>query len=491
MFFMELALGQYSGCGPTRLFGRMAPIFKGLGYAMLLTTFFITIYYNVIMAWSVYYIFAGFQSELPWSQCNNESSKFCVDASSTSANVTVSMSPPEDYFTSVMLGYVPGETSWSNFGLPKIELVVCLFVAWLIVCLSLIKGVQSSGKVVYFTSIFPFVVLFILFVVGMTLEGAGEGIKFYVTPDFEKLKDFKVWSAAATQIFFSLGPAFGGLVTLASYNKFDNNCHSNAIFVSIMNCCTSVFAGFVVFSVLGFMAHNMGVTVEKVVQGGPTLAFVTFPDAVSKMPFPQIWSFLFFTMLITLGLDSMFTLVETLTTAIFDHFKSLRGKKGLVVTSVCSLGFLCGVSMCCPGGILMFTLIDATCADWNILLFALLEVVLVSWIYGAEKFLGNISEMGIKLPTATKYYWLICWRLVTPLILLTLLVLSFINNSEVKFSDYLFPDEVQAMGWLIGIATALFLPIMGGLQILKRQRKGLPLGLALFRPTEKWLPNKN
>ncbi len=70
MFFMELVLGQYSGCGPTRLFGRMAPVFKGLGFAMIGVTFYVAIYYNMIIAWTLFYMFAGFRSVLPWSACN-------------------------------------------------------------------------------------------------------------------------------------------------------------------------------------------------------------------------------------------------------------------------------------------------------------------------------------------------------------------------------------------------------------------------------------
>ena len=159
--------------------------------------------------------------------------------------------------------------------------------------------------------------LIILFAFGMTLDGAMDGIKFYVTPDFKKLADIDVWIAAANQIFYSLGPTFGGLVTLASYNKFDNNCHRDALVVAFLNCGTSVFAGFVVFSILGFMAHESGEDVQNVVKSGAALAFVAYPEAVSKMgesPIPQIMAFLFFSMLLTLGLDSMFTGVKTVTT---------------------------------------------------------------------------------------------------------------------------------------------------------------------------------
>lgn len=105
---------------------------------------------------------------------------------------------------------------------------------------------------VYFTATFPYVVLTILFVRGITLEGALTGIMYYLTPQWDKILNAKVsgdkgwqvaggqvvlrdtalttsplqvWGDAASQIFYSLGCAWGGLITMASYNKFHNNCY--------------------------------------------------------------------------------------------------------------------------------------------------------------------------------------------------------------------------------------------------------------------------
>ena len=204
-------------------------------------------------------------------------------------------------------------------------------------------------------------ILIILFGYGLSLEGSGNGISFYLTPKPEKLLKISVWKDAAIQIFYSLGLGGGGLTTLSSYNKFKNNCQRDTIIVCLINCGTSFFAGFAIFAILGYMANVQGVDVGDVVKTGPGLAFIAYPDALSLMgdtPVPQIMSFLFFTMLLTLGIDSMFTVVETITTCIFDHFNQLVPYKAAVVTLTCFVHFVLGLSMCADGGFLMFNLFN-------------------------------------------------------------------------------------------------------------------------------------
>ena len=93
----------------------------------------------------------------------------------------------------------------------------------------LAKGIKSSGKVVYFTATFPYVILLILLVRALFLDGAVEGLKFFFVPRWEEMLDWTVWRNAAEQMFFSLSVSWGGLITFGSYNKFKNPVHHQAL----------------------------------------------------------------------------------------------------------------------------------------------------------------------------------------------------------------------------------------------------------------------
>ncbi|KAI0235333.1 Sodium- and chloride-dependent glycine transporter 1 [Lamellibrachia satsuma] len=285
LFYMELAFGQYASLGPITIW-RVSPLFKGIGYSMVVLTLIVSIYYNVIMAFTIHYLFASFTSTLPWAACSatwtncvdnrfndtRNQSAFANPGDNSSAFTTPSMKgPAQVYWESDVLG-MNNDTSIGNLGGIQWRLCLSLILAWIIVFLCIAKGIKSSGKVVYFTATFPYVMLFILFIRGVTLPGAGQGIVYYLRPDFHRMAHVTVWKDAAVQILYSLGPGFGTLLTMGSYNKFHNNCYKDAVIVSLINCGTSVFAGFVIFSVLGFMAHTHNVDVGRVVDSGESSA---------------------------------------------------------------------------------------------------------------------------------------------------------------------------------------------------------------------------
>jgi solute carrier family 6 amino acid transporter-like protein 5/7/9/14 len=129
--------------------------------------------------------------------------------------------PADEYFHNYMLDISEGI---HEIGGIRWQLALCLLFAWVVVFFALLHGVKSFGKAVYFTAIFPYVVLVILLIRSATLPGYINGITFYVTPKWEKLLEAQVWGDAVAQIFYSLSPCWGGIITLASYMDFNNNC---------------------------------------------------------------------------------------------------------------------------------------------------------------------------------------------------------------------------------------------------------------------------
>ncbi|XP_058576026.1 sodium-dependent proline transporter isoform X2 [Neofelis nebulosa] len=270
LFFLELSLGQFSSLGPLAVW-KISPLFKGAGAAMLLIVGLVAIYYNMIIAYVLFYLFASLTSNLPWEHCGNWwNTDLCLEHRGSKdgngalpLNLTSTVSPSEEYWSRYVL-HIQGSRGIGSPGEIRWNLCLCLLLAWVIVFLCILKGVKSSGKVVYFTATFPYLILLMLLVRGVTLPGAWKGIQFYLTPQFHHLLSSKVWIEAALQIFYSLGVGFGGLLTFASYNTFHQNIYRDTFIVTLGNAITSILAGFAIFSVLGYMSQELGVPVDQV-----------------------------------------------------------------------------------------------------------------------------------------------------------------------------------------------------------------------------------
>ncbi|XP_058961625.2 sodium- and chloride-dependent GABA transporter 1 isoform X1 [Pocillopora verrucosa] len=551
LFFMELALGQYVSLGPVTSWAAICPLAKGVGFSMLVVSFLCCVYYNVIIAWCLYYMFKSFASMVPWANCNNWwNTPNCARAKKTS-RVTENGGVPSNttgnntellYTTSCInqtfpeVGNLtggnmtvmnasmpmlkclnttlnatanatatvtkvsavdsnsPSKEFWENYvlritddmgdlGSMRVELLVALIVAWILVYFCLWKGIKSSGKVVYFTATFPYVVLVILLIRGVTLPGASKGIEFYLKPDFKKLADASVWATAATQIFYSLGIGFGSLITMGSFNQFHNNCFRDAMIVSVINCSTSVFAGFVIFSVLGFMAHVSGKAVKDVATSGPGLAFVVYPEGIAQMPISPFWAVLFFFMLLTLGLDTQFAMFEAVVTGLVDEYpRFLKKRKELFIAFLCFLCFLLGIPMVMQGGMYILNLYNYQSGGVSLLFLALFEVLTVSWGYGADRFAKDIENMiGYKIWR----WWPIAWKFLTPLVILGVFLFSVIQWSGVKYGDYQYPPWAEFCGWVLALASMLWIPGVATYKLIKTPGSSLYQRICfLLRPDE-------
>nr|XP_002741096.1 PREDICTED: sodium- and chloride-dependent glycine transporter 1-like [Saccoglossus kowalevskii] len=506
LFFMELAFGQFASQGPFTIW-TICPLFKGVGYAMVTISFLVTIYYNVIIGYAIYYIFASFADVLPWVGCDHEwntdscgyppqpngtvingtwISQEMVEDMNITVNVSLRISPAQEYWNNEVLRISDGI---DDMGKMRWQLTLCLVLAWVVVFLCLIRGIKSSGKVVYVTATFPYVVLLILLIRGLTLPGASKGIDFYMTPQWELLMKPKIWKDAASQIFYSLGPAWGGLLTMASYNKFHNNCYRDSIIVSLVNCGTSVFAGFVVFSIIGFISHEIGVPVEDVVDQGPGLVFIVYPEALARMPGSQVWSILFFLMLFTLGLDSQFAMVETVVSSFMDEYPRLRQKKAWVVGGVCTASCLLGLPMVTQGGIYLLQVVDVYSAGISLMLVAVTECLVIAGIYGVNNFWDDIQMMLGYKPVLWLWFT-VCWCGITPLIILGIIIFGLVLYAPVSYGSYVYPAWAEIIGWLMACASLVMIPLFMFIQYcFYAEGDGFIEKMKyLLRPTPQWGP---
>lgn len=462
IFYLEVALGQYVGQGVVGAWAAICPFLGGIGIGMVIITFLCSVYYNVIMAWTFYYMFASFRKHLPWEQCSEPwGSPLCkADRGDTKPNCSSSVepsdckwvSPEEDYFNNHVLKLSAGIEFGGEV---RFELAMCLLLGWIIVYFCVWKGIKSAGKVVYFTATFPYLVLFILLIRGATLEGADQGVLFYLKPDFTKLKNTQVWVQAAGQIFFSLSIGFGGLITYGSYNKFHNNCEKDTLIVSLINCGTSLFAGFVIFTMMGFMAHNLGVSVDEVVKGGPGLAFIAYPEGIKQMPASPFWAFIFFFMLFNLGLDSQFVGVETCTTVLADWKPGFRRYKAVITLGFCVVCYILGLAHVTKGGMYVFQMFDYQAGGISLVLIALLEVVGVGWFYGTEQFCTDIENMIGHRPNM---YYRLCWKYISPLIIGVIFIWFCVDWTGISYAGYQYPPWAEFVGWMLCIVSIMCVP---------------------------------
>ncbi|XP_017283583.1 sodium-dependent neutral amino acid transporter B(0)AT2 [Kryptolebias marmoratus] len=519
LFFMELAAGQSIRQGSIGVWKHISPKLVGIGYSSCVVCFYVALYYNVIIAWSLFYLGNSFQYPLPWHQCPtdvtiNETVKECASSSPTpyfwfrkALNITNSIDETGE-FNPIMTG--------------------CLLAAWAIVSLAMIKGIKSSARVMYFSSVFPYVVLFIFLIRGLLLDGAIDGITYMFYPKLEIWGNVQVWRQAATQVFFALGLGYGSVIAYSSYNPVNNNCHRDALLVSSINFMTSVLASLVVFVVLGFraktialdcVAENLGILnvmasngsnqhwwpwfnftdpksvsipeyrqwfseygsmvgpkitdcnlEEEMNKGveGTGLAFIAFTEVMALFPASPFWSTLFFLMLLNLGMSTMFGTMQGILTPLMDNFSLLGRHRTLLTVFSCALGFVIGLLFTQRSGNYFVTMFDDYSATLPLVIVVIFETISVAWVYGTDRFLDDIEVMlKWRPPVVYKYLWkYVCLLAMIGLLAASLLRMVFKsptytawNQTSASEMTLKYPGWALAMIVLLIVFASLPVPV--------------------------------
>ncbi|KTF81983.1 hypothetical protein cypCar_00014926 [Cyprinus carpio] len=397
LFLLETALGQYTSLGGVSAWMKICPLFAGLGFASQMMILHSCVYYIVILAWAFFYLCSSFQMRLPWSHCNNTwNTDSCRgfdrhNMSDLSENAT---SPVIEFWEHEVLGL---SASVDRLGSVNWRLALCLLLVWTVCYFCVWKGVKSTGKAVYVTATFPYVMLLVLLVRGVSLPGAVDGIVYYLKPNHTRLTD----------------------------------------------------------------PQEQGVDIADVVESGPGLAFIAYPRAVSMMPLPQLWAVCFFLMILMLGLDTQFVSLEALIMSVSDLYPTLirrRHWREILLLLVCSVCFLIGLLMVTPGGLYVFQIYDHfSCSGASLLLLSVCQSVAIGWIYGADRFSNNIKAMIGYQPLCI---FSLCWRYLTPAVCIGTFGFSLMFWSPLTLANGVTaPRWARAMGWMLTLSSVSLLPL--------------------------------
>ncbi|CAK1547193.1 unnamed protein product [Leptosia nina] len=456
MYYLELVLGQFSNSNNIKVWA-MSPAMKGTGYAQALGGAYIMSYYVSIIALCLYYLAMSFSSTLPWALCD-ESWDDCVPSGqSVNASMTGNAtSSAELYFTKVVLRQSKG--IHDGIGLPLWDLTLCLLASWVIIFFIVARGVKSTGKASYFLALFPYVIMIILLIRAVTLPGAVNGILFFITPEWSKILQVRVWYAAVTQVFFSLSVCSGALIMFSSYNKFEQNVYRDAMIVTTLDTFTSLLSGITIFGVLGNLAYELNYDdVSQVIgTGGTSLAFISYPDAIAKSPVvPQLFAVLFFLMMAVLGVGSGVALLSTINTVLLDSFPSVPTV--YMSGGICVVAFLVGLVYVTPGGQYVLEIVDYYGGTFMRLFAAIAETIGVFWIYGLENLTIDVQFM---LGKTSSFYWRICWSIVTPILMIVVFFYAMITTERILFGGtYEYPAAAYIAGNCLQYAGIAMIPL--------------------------------
>lgn len=415
IMILEFGIGhKYRGGAPLS-FAKMNRKFEWLGWGQVLICFFIAVYYVVVIAWSISYVY------------HSVSLGYADD--------------PSGFFFGNVLGLTD---SPMNLGGIQTQLLFPLLLAWAVNFVAIYSGVKGGiermAKV-----LIPLLFLMVVFIAarGATLPGAAAGLNFMFEPDFSRLFDFKVWTAAYGQIFFDLSIAFAIMITYSSYLPKKSDVTSNAFTTCLTNCSFSLLAGIAVFSVLGHMANVQGVDVSEVAGAGVGLAFVTFPAAITTLgSMAPIFGVAFFLALTFAGITSLISINEAAIAALMDKLNMPRKKVTIIYTGVAAL---CSLLIVTGAGLYILDIVDHFTNNFGIVFSALIQVILIGWFFNLKSIQEHINKVSEIKAGA---WWAFAIKFVTPLVAGYTGIMTLIGDIKAPYEGYP-QDALLLMGWSV------------------------------------------
>ena len=452
LLILEFSLGHMTQRAAPEAYRGINRRTEAVGWWGILLGFIIVTYYPVVLAWCGSFLVKcvdGIVSnggEVAWKNTGLEGVKANFD--------TYLHSWSKD-------AVAAGKVKPWDFGTLVAPIVVSLAVIWALMYLCICRGVRLVSKVVLLTVPLPWIMLCILTVRGLTLPGAARGLNFYLDPQWEQLAKPDTWRWAFGQMFFSMSLAFGVMITYASFLHRKSDLNNNATIIGLADVGTSFVAGIAVFATLGamsFATQQAGdpIEVTKVVDAGPGLVFKAFPYALAQLPGSAWFGAVFFIALLTLGIDSAFSITESVLTSLVDKTGWNRGWTLIGMTAV---GFVAGLVYCTRGGMAWLGAIDGFINEphGGIALLGLLECAVVGWAYRIKRLREHANERS---DWRLGCWWDLVIRYVAPIVLSALFSWSVLKQAA-KPGGFLYSaDGTFQTPALVSLIVAILAPVL-------------------------------
>ena len=312
LYLLEMTLGQHTRKSTVPCFTSIRPRWRSLGYAQAFMLFCALAYYNVLLAYASVYIAGSLVTPLPWTaeamamELFNGTNLSTItalinttegDIAALNGSVVYPLQSPASYYWEVNVLNRYANLEGHGLGPVQWKLAVGLLFVWVLVCISLSFGKKVLEQVTWVTVIGPVILVLVLLIQTTQLEGAGDGVRFYIGKfDARKLADMDLWATACGQILFSLSPGCGTAITMSSYTKPDEDIFRVCMIVSLSNSLFSLTGGFAIFSVLG-TASNTDRTLSKIQNPlghgpllGTSLMAVGSITVLDRQPSPHDWA---------------------------------------------------------------------------------------------------------------------------------------------------------------------------------------------------------
>ena len=307
-----------------------------------------------------------------------------------------------------------------------IWMVITTVVCFGICSLGLQEGVEKITKILM---VLLLAIIVVLAVKSMTLPNAGEGLKFYLLPDVNRLKEYGIWEvvfAAMSQAFFTLSIGIGSLAIFGSYIGKERSLLGESVHIASLDTAISLIAGLIIFPACFAFNVDPG--------EGPGLVFVTLPNIFNSMAGGRVWGSLFFIFMTFAAYSTVIAVFENIISFGVDLWGWSRKKASLinailiiVLSMPCILGFNV-LSWIKPLGENTGILdLEDFILSYNLLPLGSLVYVLfcvTRYGWGFDNYLEEVNTgEGLKLSRTLKWY--LSW--VLPAIIVVVLIQGYIN----------------------------------------------------------------